>query len=592
MDDITISLLTSAELEGKGLFGDYDDKRKLEVFRKMISECDQSDLCVITGAKVKRGYNDIPEPYSALTATSTMGLGEVDCFRNSDKRLVHQKIDSEHYAIRPVLTLPPDIFDEVIQNKTTNKQGIDTVCFGFYLQKVATKDIQKKLDSLRFKEKLKKCDGTYTLKSPNEYMRNELRTYRMYEYKGKKYANIRTDITYRDGEMPCYTIYGINIFSGSHIWVEEEPVEWLIDYKTRKLIAANNLLSGIRYDIDELNDSFDRTEMYEFLNKYMLTDLLQYVQKRRKAESDMVELIKSIDSYRKYLLSEDTIKEEVDSLIEDYNRKIDELERIPETSLKVGYKDADSLSKDLIMDLNRILNRVVEESKISRIYLDMIEILECTRGDEICDMICTIRNILNNTKIFGELSDELLNELDSIINQNINRINGYLRECKETKKNTPNKTLDSLKLEFRRDIQPYLVKLHNAAVNSTILDEINELTKSIINNQYVETSNKRSTYLLDLISEVSTYIKLNGTKEEIKSLKEIVNYKIDGSKDILDVLKELNDIFRRLCKIELDIKDRYKTKRSHKDSKIKINTSDLFTEENNPKMQLTNRGGE
>lgn len=101
-------------------------------------------------------------------------------------------------------------------------------------------------------------------------------TYEEYEYQGKKYIRIKPVYRYFYAEDLEFS-NGNKYENKDYFWVEVSPVKWLIDDKTKTLISKKGLISGIRFlssDIPYKGD-FSKTEMYMFLNKYMVKDLFQ-----------------------------------------------------------------------------------------------------------------------------------------------------------------------------------------------------------------------------------------------------------------------------------------------------------------------------
>lgn len=62
---------------------------------------------------------------------------------------------------------------------------------------------------------------------------------------------------------------------GEFVWVEVSPVEWLVDVQSEQLVAKKGLLSGIKFNSWAYKRNFVVTDMYHYMNKYLLHDLFQ-----------------------------------------------------------------------------------------------------------------------------------------------------------------------------------------------------------------------------------------------------------------------------------------------------------------------------
>lgn len=106
-------------------------------------------------------------------------------------------------------------------------------------------------------------------------MQKKTVTYDEYEYQGKKYICVKANISFVRYKLSN----GVEYRSGDYVWVEVSPVKWLIDDRTGILISKKGLVSGIRFLDKGTNyeGDFDRTEMKEYLDRYMFRDLTQPV---------------------------------------------------------------------------------------------------------------------------------------------------------------------------------------------------------------------------------------------------------------------------------------------------------------------------
>ena len=205
----------------------------------------------------------------------------------------------------------------------------------------------------------------------------------------------------------------------------------------------------------------------------------------------------------------------------------------------------------------------------------MIDILSLNKMDDISNLIKVIKKTIDENKLFENVKESLKEELDIVISNNIDRINKYIEELKSNP-NIECKTLDELKNEFRSDLQPFLIRLNNASISRDLVKEIKESTIAIINNNYVECKNDRASYLITLIKEVCAVIRTRGNNSDLEKLEQIMDFDIDYSQDILTILKELNEIFKQVYKIELDINNRTNSKERKLKTRVNIDVDSVL----------------
>ena len=234
--------------------------------------------------------------------------------------------EMENLMIRPVLELPPDLFELVTSNRRKGPRGtweVDFLSYGQYVPNYATqKEIEEEFDN----DKLRRLDNaeSYCLEyhgDPTNYYPTLIST-----YKDKCYVRVEVkgkNSLFSDGRIHR---------KGNYIWVEVQPVTWLIDDESKLLISKRGLIAGIYLGglpnrESELDEYYKRLDY--FLNTILLRDLFALATlpelKKNKASSEIVQITDEINCYKKYNLSVENIDSKVDGLISDYNSKIDKL---------------------------------------------------------------------------------------------------------------------------------------------------------------------------------------------------------------------------------------------------------------------------
>ncbi len=294
-DDFIVKIFKSAKPEQIGennnkcqlseQIGGNNNESQLEVIKKYGIKAAITDLCILTGCGV---FEDTRAEDSSLTGrtgifwTSSMadtyGIGVRAVFMNGDKYefIRHMR----EGAIRPVLQSSV-IFSQISPNRRVRGyNGTEEVEYGEYPQNAADSRMQNILES-EYNSGMHKTGSSYTFDSvkPNDHDNTGFKpvTYEEYEYQGNKYIRIKANSMY-DDNIRFKLSNGVEYGNGDYVWVKVSPVRWLIDDKTGILISKKGLVSGVRFlDKETVYEGFDRTEMKEYLDKYMLRDLTQNV---------------------------------------------------------------------------------------------------------------------------------------------------------------------------------------------------------------------------------------------------------------------------------------------------------------------------
>ena len=264
-----------------------DNEEQLEVIKKYGTKAASTDLCALTGGALlnKTNYN-VAEDKSLAGRTGSFwtkspvkdGWGTEGVAAINKLGETFLKFSGEwDCAIRPVLRFP-EIFSSVSLNQVkVGYNGTYEIEYGEYPQQTVSEDMQKILE-LRYNIGMNKTGRSYTFYSV-ENVYNNIKitpvTYEEYEYQEKKYIRIKAAFKIFSELLSN----GVEYENDDYVWVGVTPVKWLIDYKTGLLISKKNLVSGVRFLDEKLvyDGDFSKTEMKEYLDKYMLPDLTQSV---------------------------------------------------------------------------------------------------------------------------------------------------------------------------------------------------------------------------------------------------------------------------------------------------------------------------
>ena len=276
MNNQDLTLLSEGQIWGN------DKESQLEVIRKYGTKAAITDLCVLTGSYLCEDTDySIDEDSSLKGRTSWFWTRSDD--NDNDVRSVDERGSGIYICrygrlgvVRPALQSSV-IFSQISPNRVRGYNGTEEVEYGEYPQYAADSRMQSILES-EYNRGMNKTGRSYTFDSVkyDDYDTGfKPVTYEEYEYQGKRYIRIRANSDF--GKNKFKLSNDIEYRNGDYVWVEVSPVKWLIDDKTKLLISKLGLVSGIRF-LDRKHNykgDFRKTEMKEYLDRYMIRDLTQ-----------------------------------------------------------------------------------------------------------------------------------------------------------------------------------------------------------------------------------------------------------------------------------------------------------------------------
>ena len=347
-----------------------------------------------------------------------------------------------------------------------------------------------------------------------------------------------------------------------------------------KIIAA-----GVRVsDKNKYVSSFEETEMFSFLNNYLIKEIVP--SEYKKTPEDCIEdILCEIKEYRKYYLNAVDIEGKVSKLIEEYNDSVNMLSQNDDKSLTVNHKDLNTLYEELVNNLNNVLLEARGCKDAIKPYYDMMELLDaCSEDypnpafDEICSDINMIR-----TGIFKFITDEkirgrLKRKLNGVIYRAINNCEAEIFKYKDTLISSE-KSLSDLKLEFRKLLQPFLIELNDIIIKQDMVSGILDETKVMVNNQIKMDRSERIKSLLDSINVSRLYIKENGNDNDLVLLdSELVKIKdLDLEMNMDDLIASICKVSINAYKIQLMVEERNQKNQRIDEHMVKTNLKSFFS---------------
>ena len=276
MNNQDLTLLSEGQIWGN------DKESQLEVIRKYGTKAAITDLCVLTGSYLCENIDyNIDEDSSLKGRTSWFWTRSDDNANDvravaEDGNMYDRYSHIRHGVVRPVLKSSV-IFSQISPNRVRGYNGTEEVEYGEYPQYAADSRMQSILE-LEYNRGIKKTGRSYTFDSVkyDDYCTGfKPVTYEEYEYQGKKYIRIRANSDFGGNKFKLSN--GAFYRDDDYVWVEVSPVKWLIDDRTGILVSKIGLVSGIRFLGRNHNykGDFSRTEMKEYLDRYMIHDLTQ-----------------------------------------------------------------------------------------------------------------------------------------------------------------------------------------------------------------------------------------------------------------------------------------------------------------------------
>ena len=158
------------------------------------------------------------------------------------------------------------------------KDGVLEVEYGYYPQKAVSRDMQKRLEQAYRISSISKTGNSYTTDSvaDNDYdTAFKPRTHQEYEYNGKRYVRVEANSFYNGN---YFTLSNGEVYRDEdNVWVEVEPVKWLVDERAKIMITENLIFAGVQFSRAKKYETrnFDQTNIKTFMDKYLVRDLVQ-----------------------------------------------------------------------------------------------------------------------------------------------------------------------------------------------------------------------------------------------------------------------------------------------------------------------------
>ncbi len=174
--------------------------------------------------------------------------------------------------------------NNILQNKesktTYMENGIMKIKFGYYPQKVVSRDLQNILEENYVSEKIELTENFYTVDSAKYddiYMTFSPLILQEYKYNKKRYVRVKANIKGINDLRKNSVLLsnGENYYDGDYVWIEVLPINWLVDEKAKIMMTEKIIFAGIRFNKENNDGSFNNSEIKHFIDMYWSKEIAQ-----------------------------------------------------------------------------------------------------------------------------------------------------------------------------------------------------------------------------------------------------------------------------------------------------------------------------
>ena len=253
-------------ITGEDVFG--NDDQVLEIFKVAGTESPLTDYSIIIGA-----YYDHESKlnYGSYWTKSTVSSDKNVIIVDEEGYSATYSISLRDIGARVVYNLPENIEKELTKNLDTTTEHIFQVKYGYYPQSALNGLEQEKLDNMLKQGKLQLTNNYYTADSKKEFEYDEIFapiTFKEYKLEHKRLIKAVANTGLYNGFKSKYK-------NGDSIWVNVEPVYWLLDTKKHQMISEKILFAGVQFADNSNFTKFEETRIYQFLNTCFARELTQ-----------------------------------------------------------------------------------------------------------------------------------------------------------------------------------------------------------------------------------------------------------------------------------------------------------------------------
>lgn len=270
-------------------------RKRLEIFKKRGTKSVITDFSNILSGQVSRetidgsDYTKNTEKRTGIYWTrtrenihkdrSSLKVWIYTIGKNGSKREMNQA--QRDLSIRPVISLSEGKDIPTNGKKPIKKEdGVLEVEYGYYPQTAVSIIQQELLEKLYKKGLITKTGNTYTTCK----WHRSLRKYVMFQndeylYNERRYVRATVECNYKSDEANKLS-NGIAYHEDDNVWIEVEPVKWLVDEKAGVMTTDKLIFAGVPFDDKESlkknpEGKFDKTYIKKFMDTYLSKEMFQ-----------------------------------------------------------------------------------------------------------------------------------------------------------------------------------------------------------------------------------------------------------------------------------------------------------------------------
>ena len=259
MNNITI-------LSNEQIFGED----RLDIFKKYGANATITDFAILLGGFNVSFGNSLEDRTSYYWTKSLEGDGHVRVIFNDATNIWGNPYERDN-AIR--LASQYSHINLISKDVVSGSPTTSEIEYGEYPQKAVNKELKNSLEKEYRKSRLKTTGKVYTTDSRiwNKHAEGFLpKEHVEQEYEGKRYVRVKSNLSIDNTQLSNGSI----VENGDYVWVEVEPITWLVDEKTGIIVSKKLLFSGVRFDgKDKYDGDFESTEMKKFIDNYFSKEI-------------------------------------------------------------------------------------------------------------------------------------------------------------------------------------------------------------------------------------------------------------------------------------------------------------------------------
>ena len=255
---------------------------KLDILEKRGTQAAITDFSVLLGGWVSDYHVDNDSSLEGRTGWywTKSDDGDNDARAGDDLGdRINNIVTERDGGARPAL--PFSSIGSIPTNGESGKRGRDGIIeveYGYYPQKAVSKDMQERLERAYKTGSISRTRNSYTTDSvayDNYDTPFQPQTHQEYEYNGKRYVRVEANSYYDGNDFTLSN--GEQYRDGDNVWIEVQPVKWLVDEKSRMMITEKLIFAGVQFNRERNYHTrdFDKTDIKTFMDKYLSKDLVQ-----------------------------------------------------------------------------------------------------------------------------------------------------------------------------------------------------------------------------------------------------------------------------------------------------------------------------